>query len=146
LVLGDQGVAKQFDVETGQPLGLWRSSAEAIFSLSFSPDGRRLAVLDSSSPDIDIWDATGPRSAGTLVGHREIVSAVAFAPNGRTLASGGLDRTVRLWDLTSGRVLSVGYAHTARISALAFAPDGQCLVSAGYDRTLRFWRIVPADK
>jgi WD40 repeat protein len=145
LVLGDQGVLKRVDVETGQQVTQWSSSREAVFSLSFSPDGRQIASIAFSSPEIDIWDIASPRVAGTLVGHHAAVGAVAFAPDGRTLASGGLDRAVRLWDLASGRVVAVGNGHTARISALAFAPDGQRLASASYDRTVRVWRIVPMD-
>jgi WD40 repeat protein len=145
LVLGDQGVLKRFDVETGQQVAHWGSSREAVFSLSFSPDGRQIASIAFSSPEIDIWDSASVRVAGTLVGHHAAVGAVAFSPDGRTLASGGLDQTVRLWDLSSGQVVAVGNGHTARISALAFAPDGQRLASASYDRTVRVWRIVPMD-
>jgi WD40 repeat protein len=143
LALGEENVIKRFDVETGREEARWRRSAEAALAVDYSPDGRRLAVIGSQSPAVEVWDVARGRLEGTLVGHDEAVTSIAFAPDGRTLASAGLDRTIRLWDLTSGRVLQVGNGHSAKISALAFAPDGRRLVSAGYDRTVRFWRVVP---
>jgi WD40 repeat protein len=142
LALGDESVVKQFDIETGQEVARWRGSAEAVLAVEYSPDGRRLAVIRFHSPAIEVWDTAGGGLEGTLVGQDEFVAAIAFAPGGRTLASGGLDRTIRLWDLTSGCVLHAENGHAAKISALAFAPDGLRLVSAGYDRTVRFWRIL----
>jgi WD40 repeat protein len=143
LALGSKNIIQRFDVETGREIGRWPGSAAAVLAVDYSPDGRRLAVIGDHSPAVEVWDVAGGRLEGTLVGQDEYVGALAFARDGCTLASGGLDRTVRLWDLTSGRLLDAGNGHSARISALAFAPDGLHLVSAGYDRTVRFWRIVP---
>ncbi len=141
LIVGDQSVVKRIDMETGKEVDRWGPSAETTFAVSLSRDGRQLAVIGYFSPKIEVWDASCGRLALTLDGHDEDVGAIAFAPDGLTLASGGLGRTVRLWDLASGRLLATGNGHSARISALAFSPDGQNLVSAGYDRTVRFWRL-----
>ncbi len=69
------------------------------------------------------------------------MKCVAFAPGGKLLASGGLDRTVRLWDATTGKELRTLAGHTAGVTALAFAPDGQRLASSSEDGKVRLWDV-----
>jgi WD40 repeat protein len=65
--------------------------------------------------------------------------SLAFRPDGRRLASGSLDGTVRLWDVARGRRLHTLRGHRDRVAALAFRSDGWLLVSGGDDGTVRLW-------
>jgi WD40 repeat protein len=71
--------------------------------------------------------------------HSAVVSSVALAPDGKTLASGSYDTTIKLWDLATGKETAILQGHTAGVFAVAFAPDGKALASASQDDTARLW-------
>jgi hypothetical protein len=74
-------------------------------------------------------------------GHAEWVWSVAFAPDGRTLATGNGDGSVRLWDVAAGRQTAVLAGHTGAVWSVAFAPDGQTLAS-GSTTSVRLWETA----
>ncbi|MFJ5069220.1 cytochrome D1 domain-containing protein [Kitasatospora sp. NPDC088556] len=81
-------------------------------------------------------------SSNQFTGHTGTVTAVAYAPDGRTLATGSADHTVKLWDTTTHRMLATLTGHTGIVNTVAFSPDGRTLASAGADRTVRLWDVA----
>jgi hypothetical protein len=107
--------------------------SDEVTSVSFSPDGRRIAT-GSRDQMGKIWDAASGKEVLSLKGHWSEVTSVSFSPDGRRIASGSLDRTVKIWDVASGQELLSLEGHTGGVSSVAFSPDGQYLASGSGNR------------
>lgn len=79
------------------------------------------------------------------LGHSGPVSAVAFSPDGATLVSASLDKTLKLWDVPSRKLLATLDGHSSSVTAVAFSPDGKMLASGSTDNMLKLWD-VPSQK
>ena len=84
----------------------------------------------------------GAAEAPTLARHTSAVTCLAFAPDGKTLATGSLDWTVKVWNLATGMVEHSLEGNREAIDALAFAPDGKTLASSSRDGTTRLWDVA----
>jgi WD40 repeat protein/tRNA A-37 threonylcarbamoyl transferase component Bud32 len=122
-----------------------KGHTEEVFSVCFSPDGKRLA---SAAPDplnpgklgeVKVWDAANGQEVLSLKGHTGAVLWVCFSPDGKRLAGAGWDQTVKVWEAERGQEIFSLKGHTRPVRSVAFSPDGKRLASGSDDKTVKVW-------
>ena len=79
-----------------------------------------------------------------LKGHTALVYSLAFSPNGKLLASGSFDNTIKLWSYPGFKEVKTLTGHANPVYCVAFSPDGNTLASSSQDQTIRFWNVADA--
>lgn len=117
----------------------WRGVIDA-----FSPDGRLVSLRESET--VQLRRVPGGEPAHKLTGHEKAVEGTAFSPDGTLLASGSMDKTIKLWRVSDGKLLHtwVGAEHMTHVT---FSPDGTLIASVcsvhglNRDTVIQFWRV-----
>ena len=115
----------------------------------FSPDGKFFATravgFTDNLDNVKIWDISSGSPSCKLEGHTSSVSNAAFSPDGRLIATGSMDNTIRIWEKASDEgvfiPLRVIEGHTRWVRSTAFSPDGKRIVSTSDDNTIRVWDV-----
>lgn len=149
---GKSGTVRLYDASwyggpKGRPSPALDGHKDAVYALSFSPDGRTLATAGYDRV-IQLWDIpnqwpTDPKAEivpkKSLKDHSDAVYGLSFHPAGKLLASASADRTVKVWDPAAGTRLYTLGEPTDWLYAVAWSPDGKHLAAGGVDQNLRLW-------
>jgi WD40 repeat protein len=123
---------------TTKPSDLWTDQR-----IAYSPDGKLLAACNSNQ--LKVYDSASGKLLMTLSGHEGDVISVTFSFDGKYLATGSVDTTVRIWDVNSGDLIRVLEGHAAEVGGVAFSPDGRLLLSSSEDAMLIIWEVETGE-
>jgi len=90
-------------------------------------------------------NSSGDESIKTLGGHNKYVYSVTFSPDGKLLASGSYDNTIKFWDIKSGECIKTLEGHNDSVFSVTFSPDGRLLASGSGDNTIKLWDIKSGE-
>jgi WD40 repeat protein len=140
----DYGHVQLLDLRMATLAPFQTQSNEGVTALVFSPTGNLLAAgLGSFVP---LWDANSGETHGQLTNHTDWVSAIAFTPDGRQLASASGDGTIRIWSVADHTELRRFQSSGERLRAMTMLPDGRTLVTAGYGGSLCLWDATASSR
>jgi len=135
-----------WEVATGKEVRRFESSgpkANGVYCIAFSADGKRLASAEGSDKTVKLWDVPTGKEVKTLTVHTEFAIAVAFSPDGKTVASGGGEGEIKLWDTATGKERRTLKGQTTGFHSLVYSPDGRILASAaGGAKTVQLWEVA----
>jgi WD40 repeat protein len=147
------GTVRQWDAGTGREAEHpYERHANGACAAAYSPDGRWVASAGGDRA-VRVWRAGDREDVAVLQGHAGRVLELAFAPDGRRLASlshqgvivGPGDGTVRVWDVDARATLPFLTDHARAVYPVAFSPDGRWIASGSWDKTVRLWDAATGE-
>lgn len=146
---GDDHTTRFWNPATGEPTNTLQGHSNGIYAISLHPNGTLLASAHEDQT-VRLWQVPPETMTTaqitlepfqTLRGHQNRILAIAFSPDGNTLASGSLDRTIKLWNPKTHQCRLTLQCHQSWIWDIAFHPNSNTLASASYDRTVKLWDV-----
>jgi WD40 repeat protein/serine/threonine protein kinase len=147
VIVWDVGSARKVSVLTGHP--------GPVTAAVFSPDGTRLGTASCADPVADagctrgqirLWNTdTGQLASDPLVGHANLITALAWVPGSTTLLSGSADGTLIAWNTATGKSGITFEGHTSAVNSVAVSSDGKLVASGANDSTVIVWNAATGN-
>jgi RNA polymerase sigma factor (sigma-70 family) len=141
-----------WDLEKNRALHQLQPRPEGVRAsdIAFSPDGALLAAVGGNTGLKDgflmVWDVRTGREKVHRSGSPQAPLCVAFAPDGRSLATGDAGGVLRVWELATGGERCAFPGHASAVQAIAFSPDGRLVAAASLDAPIFVWEVVGKQK
>lgn len=139
------GTIRLWNPTTGDSTHTFVAYKRPVYTLAFSPDGKQL--VSGGDNTIKLWDLQTTQLHATLIGHSDVITAIAIPSDGRAgseampkglIISGSRDKTIKIWDSDTGALLKT--LSDNPILAVVITPDGRTIASAGNDGKIKLWR------
>ncbi len=105
-----------------------------------SPDAEIVAVVDTDTAKISLFDIKSGRVVGNIAGHQQRLSSFRFSPDGKFLATGSLDQTIKIWQMPTGKLLQTLKVE-GDVKSLSFSSDNT-LLTAHINESLKIWQTA----
>jgi WD40 repeat protein/class 3 adenylate cyclase len=140
----DEATVRIADPSTGMVTTSIGGIESFPFETALSPDGRSVAVATGDDPLVTIFDVQSAEPRFELRGHSYPVGSISWDADGRRIATGSFDSSVRIWDGRTGRLEIELLGHSGTVISVDWSPNGSRLVTSASDGTAKVWEIGEA--
>ncbi|GMH58853.1 hypothetical protein TL16_g02702 [Triparma laevis f. inornata] len=137
---GENNLIKQYIMETGKEVKVFKGHTHWVNSIKVSSNGSRL-VSASEDTSVIVWDIESGDKIRSLEGHSNAANTVDISPNNKMIVSGSDDNTTKLWSMDNGELLHTFEGHTLWSSSVAIHPSGELLATGSRDKTWKLWSL-----
>lgn len=141
----DDKTVKLWSWKTEHPICTLTGHKDNVVAVVFSPKGNVLASSgDINDKTVKLWFLTENQNI-TLKGHSDWfggVYSIAFSPDGKLIASGSKDKTIKIWEVYTGKELITLEGHSDDVTSVVISSDNKILASGSKDKTLKLWTLA----
>jgi len=127
------------DPNAAQPLPYANEGKRYLESVAFSPNG--LHAIRAEGRTARLWEVATGEPVGSPLEHDDLVTAVAYSPDGSKILTGGADHIAQLWDAATQRPISQGLKLDSSVTDVAFSRDGAHFVTAAFGKAAQVWDV-----